>query len=56
VFFQLKSCYVTENQEAIDVGSIAFVLNETFSDGEEDDDNICRVFHQIASCKVKSIL
>ncbi len=53
LFFQLKSCYVSGNQEAIDVEPIAFVLNETSSDDDEDEDKLCRVFHQKNSCKVK---
>ncbi|CAF1625056.1 unnamed protein product [Rotaria sp. Silwood1] len=54
VFFQLKSCYVSENQAVIDVEPITFVLNTTSSDDDDDDDDRkCRVFHQKNSCKVK---
>lgn len=53
LFRQLKSCYVSENEAAIDIEPIIFGLNGTSSD--DDDDGRCHVFHQKNSCKVKSI-
>jgi len=53
LFVQLKSCYINDNKTAIDVEPIAFVLNGSSSD--DDDNEQCRVFHQKNSCKVKSI-
>jgi hypothetical protein len=54
LILQLKSCYVSGNQPAIDVKPITLVLNGISSD-DNDDDGQCRVFHQNNSCKVKSV-
>ncbi|CAF4043575.1 unnamed protein product, partial [Rotaria sordida] len=52
LFFQLKSCHVSENQAPIGVEPITLVLNETSTDDDDDDDDgRCRVFCQKNSCK-----